>query len=217
MTEGNTCYRGGKPGLSDVFAASLWAADYLLKLASAGYSGVNLHGGEAKMVAASLGGTLPGELQMKNPNEPHPRPFYTPIADIDGKYIAEPVSFGMRFAQQFAGATLVAVDFDPGEVNATAYAAKKQGGAIVLAIINKDETQPLTPSIAGFRMATCRWLKAPALTSTEVSWNERPTIVGHIANRAERSLVEGNSVVLPNKPLEFQIPPATAVLMELLP
>src|ERR1035441_5189795 len=34
MTEGNTCYRGGKPGLSDVFAASLWAADYMLLLAS---------------------------------------------------------------------------------------------------------------------------------------------------------------------------------------
>jgi hypothetical protein len=30
MTEGNTCYRGGKPGVSDVFAAALWAADYAL-------------------------------------------------------------------------------------------------------------------------------------------------------------------------------------------
>jgi hypothetical protein len=30
MTEGNTCYRGGKPGVSDVFAAALWAADYSL-------------------------------------------------------------------------------------------------------------------------------------------------------------------------------------------
>ena len=67
MTEGNTCYRGGKPGLSDIFAASLWAADYLLKLGSLGYAGVNLHGGEGKMVADSLGGTLPGELLMKDP------------------------------------------------------------------------------------------------------------------------------------------------------
>ena len=86
MTEGNTCYRGGKPGLSDVFAASLWAADYLLKLASLGYAGVNLHGGEGQMVANSLGGKLPGEELMADPTAPHPRPFYTPIADIDGKY-----------------------------------------------------------------------------------------------------------------------------------
>ncbi len=48
MTEGNTCYRGGKPGVSDVFASSLWAADYLLSLAGLGYAGVNLHGGSGK-------------------------------------------------------------------------------------------------------------------------------------------------------------------------
>src|ERR1700733_8085140 len=42
MTEGNTCYRGGKPGVSDVFAAALWSADYSLLLASNDYSGVNL-------------------------------------------------------------------------------------------------------------------------------------------------------------------------------
>ena len=30
MTEGNTCFRGGKPGVSDVFAASLWAADVVV-------------------------------------------------------------------------------------------------------------------------------------------------------------------------------------------
>ena len=39
MTEGNTCYRGGKPGLSDVFAAALWSADYSLLLARNNYWG----------------------------------------------------------------------------------------------------------------------------------------------------------------------------------
>jgi len=38
MAEGNTCYRGGKPGVSDVFAAALWSADYSLLLASNDYS-----------------------------------------------------------------------------------------------------------------------------------------------------------------------------------
>src|ERR1035438_8623277 len=36
MTEGNSCYRGGKPGMSDAFAAALWAGDYMLELASLG-------------------------------------------------------------------------------------------------------------------------------------------------------------------------------------
>jgi len=168
MTEGNTCYRGGKPGLSDVFAASLWAADYLLRLASLGYSGVNLHGGEGKMVAASLGGTLPGEELMADPKAPHPRPFYTPIADIDGRFIAEPVSFGMRFAQRFAGATMIKLDFDSGDVNATAYAAKFKDGRTLVAVINKDATQDLEVAMPGWRVA--ERLTAESLTSTTVKF-----------------------------------------------
>jgi hypothetical protein len=168
MTEGNSCYRGGKPGFSDVFAASLWSADYLLKLASFGYAGVNLHGGEGKMVADSLGGSLPGEALMPDPKAPHPRPFYTPIADIDGKYIAEPVSFGMRFAQRFAGATLVGVDFDPGAVNATAYAAKFADGRTLIALINKDATQDLELALPGWRVA--ERLTAESLTATTVQF-----------------------------------------------
>ena len=50
MTEGNSCYRGGKPGVSNAFCSALWAADYLLKLASFGCAGVNLHGGGASVI-----------------------------------------------------------------------------------------------------------------------------------------------------------------------
>jgi hypothetical protein len=166
MTEGNTCYRGGKPGVSDVFAASLWAADYLLKLASLGYSGVNLHGGEGKMVADSLGGTLPGEALMPDPHVPHPRPFYTPIADIDGRYVAEPVSFGMRFAQRFAGATLLELNFDSGPVNATAYAARLTDGRTLVAIINKDASNDLRINQPKWKIVET--LTAPKLVSTKV-------------------------------------------------
>ena len=49
MTEGNTCYRGGKPDVPDVFAAALWSADYSLLLASNNYAGVNLHGARANL------------------------------------------------------------------------------------------------------------------------------------------------------------------------
>lgn len=167
MTEGNTCYRGGKPGLSDVFAASLWAADYLLRLASLGYAGVNLHGGDAKMVADSLGGMLPGEELMADPKAPHPRPFYTPIADIDGTFVAEPVSFGMRFAQQFAGATIIPHDFDPGPANATAYAARGRDGVVLVAVINKDAIRDLEVTIEG-DWVVGQTLTADSLTSTSV-------------------------------------------------
>ena len=60
MSEGNSCYRGGKPGMSNAFAASLWAADYLLTLASLGCAGVNLHGGDSRFLSAGLGDHNPG-------------------------------------------------------------------------------------------------------------------------------------------------------------
>ncbi|HEX5283515.1 MAG TPA: hypothetical protein VFW30_05300 [Bryocella sp.] len=170
MSEGNTCYRGGKPGVSDVFAACLWAADYALLLGSLGYSGVNLHGGSAKQVANSLGGHLPGEDLLANPNEPHPKPFYTPIADIDGKYVAEPVNFGLRFAGHFAGGTMLAVTFDPGPVDATAYAAKLPTGQTVVAIINKDADHSLHIDLAGYSVG--RTLAAQSLTSRSVEDRE---------------------------------------------
>jgi hypothetical protein len=170
MTEGNTCYRGGKPGVSDVFAASLWAADYLLLLASLGYSGVNLHGGDGKMVAESLGGTLPGdEIVLAEHGDPanHPHPYYTPIAHIGDSYIAEPVSFGMRFASAFAGATMIPVDFNPGSVNATAYAAKRPNGQMILAILNKDESKPL-PLPSG----NSNWIPSLTLYGSSLSARE---------------------------------------------
>jgi hypothetical protein len=173
MTEGNTCYRGGKPGFSDVFAAALWSADYLLKLASLGYAGVNLHGGDGQMVANSLGGTLPGDLLVHDDPASHPHPYYTPIAHIGSAYIAEPVSYGMRFAQRFAGATLIDLDFDPGDVNATAYAARfplpgNPAGRILVAIINKDAAEDLEIVLPGYRISDR--LTAEGLTSTTVKF-----------------------------------------------
>lgn len=169
MTEGNTCFRGGKPGVSDVFAAALWSADYLLTLASAGYAGVNLHGGGGQQVAASLGGTLPGEKLMADPKAPHARPFYTPIAEMGGKFVAEPVSYGMRFAREFAGAAFVPVTFDAGRVNATAYAAKLSDGKTVVAVINKDALSSVSISLPTEK-ARVGTLTAASLESKVVSW-----------------------------------------------
>jgi hypothetical protein len=117
MTEGNTCYRGGKPGVSDVFAAALWSADYSLLLASNDYSGVNLHGGTGKSVANSVGGSLPGDSLLEAKGETpeqigaYPHPFYTPIGTFGSDYVLEPVAYGLKFAGSFSGGTLMKTDF----------------------------------------------------------------------------------------------------------
>jgi hypothetical protein len=181
MTEGNTCYRGGKPGVSDVFAAALWSADYSLLLASNGYSGVNLHGGTGKSVANSVGGSLPGDALLEAKGETaeqiaaHPHPFYTPIATFGSDYLLEPVAYGLKFAGSFSGGTLLKTDLstklqDAG-VNATAYAAKLPSGLASVIILNKDAAADLEVELDFGRDARgvvqTETLHAPALDSRE--------------------------------------------------
>ncbi len=181
MTEGNTCYRGGKPGVSDVFGAALWSADYSLLLASNDYSGVNLHGGTGKSVANSVGGFLPGDALLQARGETpeqiaaHPHPFYTPIGTFGSDYVLEPVAYGLKFAGWFSGAALLKTDFstklqDTG-VNATAYAAKLPGGHTSVIILNKDAAADLEVELDFGREASgvvqTGTLHAPALDSRD--------------------------------------------------
>ncbi|HEY4740723.1 MAG TPA: hypothetical protein VIH76_09030 [Candidatus Acidoferrales bacterium] len=181
MTEGNTCYRGGKPDVSDVFAAALWSADYSLLLASNDYSGVNLHGGTGKSVANSVGGSLPGDALLEANGETpdqiaaHPHPFYTPIATFGSDYTLEPVAYGLKFAGSFSGGTLLKTEFSTklqaAGVNATAYAAKLPGGHTSVIILNKDAAADLEVELDFGRsmggVVETETLQAPALDSRE--------------------------------------------------
>lgn len=183
MTEGNTCYRGGKPGLSDVFTAALWSADYSLLLASHNYSGVNLHGGTGKSVANSVGGFLPGDILLKEEGEipeqiaTHPHPFYTPIATFGSEYVMEPVAHGLKFASQFSGASFFPGDFTSqlqvAGIDATAYVAKLPSGHAAVIILNKDADRDVEVSLDFGKGRTGRVetkaLHAPALDSREAS------------------------------------------------
>jgi hypothetical protein len=204
MTEGNTCYRGGKPGVSDVFAAALWAADYALLLASNGYYGVNLHGGTGKSVANSVGGFLPGDVMLKEqgktPEEiaTHPHPFYTPIGTFGDKYMLEPVAFGLMFAGSFAGARFLESDLtsklQAAGVNATAYGAKLANGSVSVIILNKDleKDASVTLNLGGSHNAAVRTetLHAAAIDSREVQ-------IMH-ANHAARLTGGKHTVVVPH-------------------
>lgn len=139
MTEGNSCYRGGKPGMSNAFAASLWASDYLLTLASLGCGGVNLHGGDSRFLSAGLGDHNPG-LEAAGGRKPRvSNGFYTPIQSEQGQSAsAKPVFYGMLLAQQFAGATMLHLDPLPFQ-HVTAFAGIKNGRRMV-ALLNKAES-----------------------------------------------------------------------------
>ena len=145
MTEGNSCFHGGKPLVSDTLASALWGADYILQIAQAGYIGVNLHGG---------GNGL-----------------YTPIAGDTPEFKARPVYYGMVLAEQFAGSTFMnaTVSGLSGDQNVTAFAARAPHGGWKLAIFNKASA-PVTVKVSGLpgsKPGSVQWLQAPAIDSHE--------------------------------------------------
>ncbi len=109
LTEANSCYRGGQPGVSDALAAALWGADMMLETAQAGYAGVNLHGG--------------GDG------------YYTPVASDAAGTALRPLYFGMRLAEMFSGCEFLQSEI-AADRNITAYAAR-DGKKRSLALINK--------------------------------------------------------------------------------
>ncbi|MFT4112838.1 hypothetical protein [Silvibacterium sp.] len=168
MTEGNSCYRGGKPGMSNAFASSLWAGDYLLELASLGCAGVNLHGGDSRFLTASLGDHTPGRDVAKG-HETRSGGFYTPIdSELNQPVRLMPIAYGMLIAQQFAGATMLETSLQT-EANITAYAARTAKGYLV-AVFNKDESTAADLAIAlpadAAPRATAWRLEGPALDAT---------------------------------------------------
>jgi hypothetical protein len=141
-TECNSCFHGGQPGVSDAYASALWGADYMLRLAKGGEAGVNLHGGGDGI--------------------------YTPIAGdpLTGMLTPRPLFHGMRFAQCFAGATLLQTSLSVGSANITAFAGQR-GGQLVVALINKDSMPAHIAidrkSIGGANLRFMASLSAPSL------------------------------------------------------
>jgi hypothetical protein len=110
MDEGNSCFGGGREGVSDAYVSALWVSDYMLRVACAGFAGVNLHGG-------GVGIYTPIESSVKGPASPRP------------------VYYGMQFAQLFAGWQVVPCVLNT-NANVTAYLGTK-GEQVMLAVINK--------------------------------------------------------------------------------
>lgn len=211
MTEGNSCYRGGKPGVSDSFAAALWAGDYLLELASLGCAGVNLHGGRSAFLTAGLGGHTPGMKVAAKPQAVHSG-FYSPIQSEPGMDIkAMPVFYGMMLANQFAGAKMLRATCDLKDLNVTVYAARREPETLIN-IFNKDETSSLQLVVRGLMNASSAviWrMRAPRLDATEDIQLAGAQIKPH-AQWTPRTI---ENIELKNGKAYLDVPPASAALL----
>jgi hypothetical protein len=210
MTEGNSCYRGGKPGMSNAFASALWAGDYMLELASLGCAGVNLHGGSSAFLGAGLGDHAPGLEVTKTPQAMRIG-FYTPIfSEPDSPVKAMPIFYGMLLANQFAGGTMMQVDGAIVGANMTAYAARDKSGFKV-ALFNKDEAKAVEVSLrvpGNVHKANAWRLQAPALDSTE-----GVTLAGAGIRAGEWSPKVAEPVAIRDGAARIRVPASSAALV----
>jgi hypothetical protein len=148
ICEANSCWGGGKPGVSDTFASALWGLDFLFTLASADASGANLETG------VNPGGFISS---------------YSPIGDDEhGNYSAKPLYYGILAFAQASRGRRVKVQYDAGNLNVKAYAVLGEDKRLSVTLINKEASQGVEVSIVGTRAfagGSLLRLAAPSLES----------------------------------------------------
>ena len=193
LAETNSCYQGGKQGVSDTLASALWAADLMYQLASAGGMGINFHGG-------GYG-------------------WYTPIAGTqeDG-FLARPIYYGMLLFAQAGTGQLVESKLDD-SIRApllTAHGLRSDNGAIKVAVFNKNTDRGVHLTIdAGQRARRVRSLRlhAPRVDdTTDTTFGGAPVGAGGAwsAAREETLPVESGTAVI-------ELPAASAALITFEP
>jgi Glycosyl hydrolase family 79, N-terminal domain len=189
LTETNSCYQGGKAGVSDTFASALWSADLMYQLASAGGMGINFHGG-------GYG-------------------WYTPIAGTreDG-FLARPIYYGMLLFAQAGAGQLVESKLEGVEQAPllTAYAIRGNAGVMKVAAFNKNLDRRVRLSIdpgQNARGASVLRLHAPRVDdTTDVTFGGSPVGASGVwsAARVEKVNVENGIVVV-------EVPAASGALI----
>ena len=188
LAETNSCYSGGKAGVSDTFGSALWGADLMYQLASEGGMGINFHGG-------GYG-------------------WYTPIAGTrEQGFLARPIYYGMLLFAEAGPGQLIAAELDGLEHAPflTAYGLRAGNGSIQAAIFNKNSDRPVRLTVsagAAFQRAKLLWLRAPRVEgTTDVTFGGAPVGAGGAWSAREETLAPQNGTVA------VEMPAASAALM----
>ncbi|HUA16086.1 MAG TPA: hypothetical protein VMG31_12380 [Verrucomicrobiae bacterium] len=189
LAETNSCYSGGKAGVSDTFASALWGADLMYQLATAGGTGINFHGG-------GYG-------------------WYTPIAGKreDG-FVARPIYYGMLLFAQAGAGQLFETQLD-GIDNAallTAYGLRAAGGGMKCAVFNKKTDRRVRLAISagrGVQRAKILRLSSPRIDdTTDVTFGGAP-----VGASGAWSAARGETIPAQGANVTVDLPPASAALI----
>jgi hypothetical protein len=129
MCETNSFFGGGRPGLSDTFAAALWTLDYMLLLAQSGCAGVNIETGFNQL------GFLSSYSPIRNDNA--------------GQCTAGASYYGMLAFAVAKGANtgVFPLQSGPAPKEASFYALGQASGIQCVVLINRTLDQPLRISL----------------------------------------------------------------------
>ncbi len=144
ICETNSCFGGGKPGVSDTLAASLWGLDFLFTLAQFNAAGVNMETGVNQLGFLS---------------------WYSPIGP-DG---AHPLYYGMLAFSLASRGDRVQLTLDNAGLNIRAYAVRSDRGDIWLTLVNKEASHDVHVRIRCPEVSVARVLRltGPSLTSKD--------------------------------------------------
>jgi hypothetical protein len=188
ISECNSFYNGGAPGISDAYGTALWAIDFLFTNAQYGSTGANFHGG----------GDGTG---------------YTPIADANGNVVgARPIFYGMLLFAKAGQGSMLKTTGAPTSINFSAYALGAAGNATNVVLSNKDTATTVHATVdvgAAVSSASATRLEGPSLGATT------GVTLGGVAIGADGGFAPGAPETLPTSGTTFtvDVPPASAVLV----
>lgn len=192
ICETNSCYGGGKPGVSDTFAAALWGLDYLFTMAAANCAGANLETGVNQLGFVSS---------------------YSPIADDDAsRPVAKPLYYGMLAFAQAGRGTRIATQYDESALNLRAYAVKDSAGRVVVTLVNKETSTNAIVSVAisgHFATGSVIRLEGPSLESkTGVTFGG-----AEVSAEGKWSPQKSEKISLKRGTFEVRVPAASAAIL----
>jgi hypothetical protein len=195
ITEAGSVSCGGRPGVSNTFAAALWATDYIAAAMRQGIMGINLHGNLANCQGYA------------------PLCAATPADVADGRLTPQPAWYALLLSHFLVGDHPLASHINRAGANVDAFAFRRPPHQIQVLVVDKEITGgPVAVRIpTNLSRASELWLTAPSAASTsgvtlggslvaeDGSWH--PTSEPAVANTGGAITVD--------------MPPATAVLLTL--
>jgi hypothetical protein len=190
IAECNSIYGGGKTNVSNTFGASLWAIDFMWKLAYSGCSGINFHGGG---------------------NGP-----YSPIGDSAGIFFAKPEYYSMLFFRNGAQGTVLPCNVNAGTENVTAYASKAADGTMYVSILNKEPQTNVAVTIQ--TGVSERSVTLSSLTATNLNATSGLVLQGYTLNPDGSMLTSTlQSYAVGQSGITINVPAASAMLVIIHP